>query len=112
MEHKPGFYKILKTAKELIKEGKDISLIEEYLNTQSLDKKSIEEIMQLIQPSSKIHKSKNGTMLILLGVVLLGFGFIASVLFTENEILLNISLYGITGVGAILLIIGLAMVFH
>lgn len=112
MQPTKTFYQHLADAKEMLKNGIDISVIKENLVNNGADSNSIDEIILLLKPSSKSHKYKTGTFLLIIGLILLGFGFIASVLFTNNESLLNLSLYGITGIGAILLIIGLAMIFN
>jgi len=112
MQQNRTFYQHLSDAKEMQKKGTDISVIKESLIINGADSNSIDEIILLLKPSSKSHKYKTGTFLLIIGLILLGFGFIASVLFTNNETMLNLSLYGITGIGAILLIIGLAMIFN
>lgn len=111
MEPKLTFYQHLTNAKELLKDGKDISAIEEHLKKQGLEPHSIVEILQFIQPEKK-NKTQSGSKLVFFGVVLLAAGFFGSLFYTDSAAILNFTLYGLTGIGIVILIIGLAMIFH
>jgi hypothetical protein len=51
-------------------------------------------------------------MLVLVGVVLLGLGFVSCIFLSDTGASLDFALYGLTAIGAVILIAGLAMIFH
>ena len=112
MKPKLTFYQHLNSAKIFIESGHNIIELSDFLSNQGADEKTISEIVKLTKPKSKSDKNKMGRALVISGIILLGIGFISCLFFTENETLLNFSLYGLTGLGIIILIIGLAIIFH
>ena len=96
----------------MIGEGRDIAFIESYFNQQGLDENIVVKIIQQVKRLRNAKLTKQGTLLILLGVAILGIGFISCVLIHYNGGSIGFSLYGLTAIGLVLLVVGLAMIFH
>lgn len=107
------FEEHLKSAKLMYDQGKDKKYIETKLSEKSIDPQQLEEIMKQIKRLWHAKRSKNGAQLVLLGILLLGGGFISTIFlhFTGSNSL-DFPLYGITATGCIILVIGLIFIFH
>ena len=112
MEQDSTFQQHLEIAKKMIGEGRDIAFIESYFNQQGLDENIVVKIIQQVKRLRNAKLTKQGTLLILLGVAILGIGFISCVLIHYNGGSIGFSLYGLTAIGLVLLVVGLAMIFH
>jgi hypothetical protein len=112
MEQHFPFHESLSTAKMLIEQGKDNAFIEEQLVKKGIDSTIITEVLKQVKHIRKAKRTKNGTYLILLGVFLLGLGFICCILLSGTGTSIDFALYGLTAIGAIILVAGLAMIFH
>ncbi len=111
MKTKLTFYQYLTHAKELLKQGHDMDSIAQHLKDEGANTDTLIEITQFLQPHKR-NKNQTGSLLILAGALLLVAGFFGSILFTEDAAILNFTLYGLTGLGIIILIVGVAMIFH
>ncbi len=113
MEQNNLFEKHLQNAKLMFDQGKDIEFIKTQLSTKNIEPQELEEIINQIKKLRHKHRNINGVKLILAGVLLLGIGFISSIYlhFTGSNAL-DFPLYGITAVGAVVLIIGLVFIFN
>jgi len=112
MEHNFPFHESLNTAKMLIDQNKDNAFIKAQLIQKGGDPTIIAEVMKQVKYIRNASRTKNGTYLILLGVFLLGLGFICCILLTGSGASIDFALYGLTALGAIILVVGLAMIFH
>lgn len=106
------YFKHLKYAKTMLAEGHSRQDIELALNREGAEEATVKEIMGHLKPEEKSGRTQKGSLLVLCGVVLLGIGFIFSILFVGSGTSINFALYGLTILGAVVLIAGLAMVFH
>lgn len=111
MKSQLSFYQHLNNAKEMLKKGHDMESIAIQLKQQGVEENSIIEILGFLKPH-KINKTQIGSALILGGVIILASGFFGSLFYMDNESVLNFTLYGLTGCGIVILIIGLAILFH
>lgn len=107
------FEEHFKTAKLMFDQGKNIKYIETKLSEKGIPDEQLEAIMKEIRKLWHAKRSKNGGSLVLLGVLLLGVGFVSSIYlhFTGSNSL-DFPLYGLTAAGAVILIIGLVYIFH
>ena len=112
MEQDSTFQQHFEIAKKMIGEGRDNAFIESYFNQQGLDENIVVKIIQQVKRLRNAKLTKQGTLLILLGVAILGIGFISCVLIHYNGGSIGFSLYGLTAIGLVLLVVGLAMIFH
>lgn len=112
MEQHFPFHESLATAKMLIEQGKDNAFIEAQLVKKGIDSTVISEVLKQVKHIRNAKRTKNGTYLILLGVFLLGLGFILCILLSGTGTSINFALYGLTAIGAAILMAGLAMIFH
>lgn len=113
MNQSPRFGEHLNYAHLLFEQGKDLAFIETRLKEKNIEQGDLEEILKQMKRLIHIYRNKRGTQLILLGVVLLGVGFITSILLHLNgSTALDFPLYGLTATGIILLIVGLVYLFH
>jgi uncharacterized membrane protein YidH (DUF202 family) len=58
------------------------------------------------------NRTRTGSILVLIGVIILGLGFISCIVLHYMDQDINFSLYGLTGIGAIALIVGLILIFN
>ncbi|MBL7884498.1 MAG: hypothetical protein JNL69_10550 [Bacteroidia bacterium] len=112
MENQSSFHTYLNTAKLLIEQGRDNAFIEAHLTQQGVDSKLMVEILEQVKRIRNAKRTQNGSMLVLAGVVLLGLGFVSCIFLHDAGASVDFALYGLTAIGAIVLIAGLAMIFH
>ncbi len=112
MEQNSTFQNQLEMAKKMIEQGRDNASIESYFNQQGLDENTVVQIIKQVKRLRNAKLTKQGSLLILSGVVILGIGFISCILIHYNGGSIGFSLYGLTAIGLVLLVIGLAMIFH
>lgn len=112
MEQQSHLHSYLNTAKLLIEQGRDNAFIEAQLTQQGLDSTSITEVLEQVKRIRNAKRTQNGSMLVLAGVILLGLGFISCIFLHDAGASVDFALYGLTAIGAIVLIAGLAMIFH
>lgn len=96
----------------LIDQNKDNAFIEAHLIQKGVAPTIISEVMKQVKYIRNASRTKNGTFLILLGLFLLGLGFICSILLAGSATSIDFALYGLTAIGAIILLVGLTMIFH
>ena len=101
----------LEEAKSLLNQGYDMAYIEAKLKQKNLDESSYIEILHQLKRFRNSKRTKNGTILVLIGVILLGAGFISCIAIHLNGGSVGFSLYGLTTIGAIVLTIGLVLIF-
>lgn len=113
MEQNPIFQQHLNEAKLLFEQGQDAKGIETILLKKGIESQHLDGVLKQIKRSMHAKRSKTGVQLIIAGVLLLGLGFIASiVLHLNGSNSLDFPLYGLTAIGATILIIGLVFIFH
>ena len=112
MEQHFPFHESLTTAKMLIEQRKDNAFIEDHLAKKGVNPTIISEVLKQVKHIRNAKRTQNGTYLILLGVFLLGLGFICCILLTGTDTSIDFALYGLTAIGAVILVAGLAMIFH
>lgn len=111
MEIDLPFNQSLNTAKMLIEQGHDNAFIEDHLMRKGIDRDIIVEVMKEVKFIRNKNRTQTGSRLILIGVIVLGIGCISCIVMHNSSRSLDIALYGLTGIGAGILIAGLAMVF-
>ncbi len=113
MNQNPLFIDHLKSAKLMFDQGKDMVFIETKLKEKNIESQHLEEILKQLKRLVYAKRNKTGTQLIIIGVLLLGIGFISSILLHLNgSNSLDFPLYGLTATGIIVLIVGLIYLFH
>ena len=112
MNQDPAFKEHMKNALILFDQGKSLKFIEDKLTSNNIDASHSEIIMKQIKRMWHAKRSKTGTQFIIIGVILLGVGFISSILLHLNgSNSLDFPLYGLTAAGIVILIIGLVYLF-
>lgn len=112
MSQEPLEAKMLREAEEMSVQGISMPVIEQFLKERHLDEELILHIMEVVKKEKHQRRSRNGTKLIVAGVVILGVAFVSSVyLHATGSHNLDFPLYGLTGLGATLLLGGLVLVF-
>ncbi|MCC6837755.1 MAG: hypothetical protein IT234_04360 [Bacteroidia bacterium] len=112
MEQYPTFHQHMNTAKMLLEQGRDNAFIESHLQQQGLDSNLLSSILEQVKRLRNAKRTQNGSMLILAGVVLLGLGFVSCIFLHDAGASVDFALYGLTAIGAVVLVAGLAMIFH
>lgn len=94
-----------------IEQGLEDEIILVNLKKAGLDDIEISDLHAKIKKIRNKKRTQTGSMLVLIGVLILGLGFISCIVlhYLGNDI--NFSLYGLTGIGAVTLIIGLILIF-
>jgi hypothetical protein len=108
------------SAKELNNETQIKKWIEEGLTNEAIvanfqklgfDDNQLNELQILIKKIKNKKRTQTGSILVLIGVIILGLGFIGCIVLHYLGADINFSLYGLTGIGAIALIVGLILIF-
>ena len=94
-------------AQQLLDEGLDYESVRKFLAKSGADDVTIATIMGQVKSNSFLKRRKRGLVLGLTGSVFLGVGFILTVLFYHSGISINYVMYGMTSLGAILLLAGM-----
>lgn len=97
--------------KNWIDEGLDNEAIITNLKKLGYKEGHWDELNLLIKKIRDKKRTQTGSVLVLIGVIILGLGFISCIVlhYLGNDI--NFSLYGLTGIGAAILIVGLILIF-
>ncbi len=112
MENPSVLHIQLEEMKMLVSRGFDDQSIQQELIKRGLDEALI---AQLMSHSSRIRgavRTRKGSLLVLVGVIILGIGFLSCVAihFMGGEI--SLPLYGVTIIGLILVFMGLIKIFN
>jgi len=95
----------------LIQQGHSNASIEKTLKQKGIEDAMIDEILAEVKRIRNRKRTKTGSILSLMGVVLLGIGFISCIVIHLNGGDVGFSLYGLTAAGAVILIAGLVFIF-
>ena len=97
--------------KNLIAQGLSNEAIMVSYENIGFDESELKELHMLIQKIRNKKRTETGILLVLVGVIILGLGFMSCLLlhYLGNDI--NFWLYGLTGIGALALFIGLILIF-
>ena len=97
--------------KNLIAQGLSNEAIMVSYENIGFDESELKELQMLMQKIRNKKRTETGIVLVLIGVIILALGFISCLLlhYLGNDI--NFWLYGITGIGALALFIGLILIF-
>jgi hypothetical protein len=113
MEQKILFQEHLNDAKLMLDDGQNVKNIEKKLLKKGIELQHLEEVMKEIKRLWHAKRTKTGAQMVIVGVILLGAGFFASILLHLNgSNSLDFPLYGLTAAGAIILSIGLVFIFN
>jgi hypothetical protein len=112
MENEEKLIGFTKEAKMLLKAGYDSVYILNYLKHKGANQKELENTETYLRKLRDKKRTKNGSLLVLLGVITLGIGFLSCIIMHYCGSNIDIALYGITSIGVIILIIGLMLIFH
>jgi hypothetical protein len=94
-----------------IEQGLDNDHIIINLKKMGIDENQLDDLLPLIKKIRNKKRTQTGSILVLIGVIILGLGFISCILLHYCGSDINFSLYGLTGIGALALIIGLILIF-
>lgn len=97
--------------KTWIETGLDNDAIIENFKKFGMDDNQIAEMLRLTNKIRNKKRTRTGSLLVLIGVIILGIGFISCIILHYLDQDINFSLYGLTCIGAIALIVGLIMIF-
>jgi hypothetical protein len=98
--------------KKWIEEGLDNEAILSHLKNEDYQNTDLNEILHQINKIRNKKRTRTGSILVLIGVIILGIGFISCIILHYLDQDINFSLYGLTCIGAIALIIGLILIFN
>jgi len=108
----PDIQKHVYDLKLLIDKGAGMEEIVSALKTKGIEQDKIEKIIAYLKKAEHKKRIQNGNFLVLIGVVLLGLGFISCIFLHDAGMSVDIALYGLTGLGALILVIGLFLLFN
>jgi hypothetical protein len=97
--------------KNWIEQGLTNDAIIANLRKTGFDESQQDEILLEIKKIRNKKRTQTGSILVLIGVVILGLGFISCIVLHYLGSDINFSLYGLTGIGALSLIVGLILIF-
>src|ERR1043166_2196327 len=106
------FAEELESALHMAHHGHEDSFIETKLMERSLTPEVVDELMLMVKKHKQKKKISLVRQLLFAGVAILGIGFFLCVVFAHSGNSVIIPLYGLTSIGAVLLIIGLARILH
>jgi len=98
--------------KTWIDAGQDNEAIHLNLKKMDLDEAQLIETLVLLKKIRSKKRTQSGSMLVLIGIVILGLGFISCIVLHYLGSDINFSLFGLTGIGAMTLIVGLILIFN
>src|SRR6187397_274933 len=107
MEPKPNIEIYFIKTQQLLDEGLDYESIRKLLAESGADEVTVATIIGQVKSNSFLKRRKRGLILGLTGSVFLVVGFILTVLFYHSGISIDYVMYGMTSLGAILLLAGL-----
>lgn len=97
--------------KTWIEQGLDNETMLLNFRRQGLDESQITDLELQIKKTRNKKRTQTGSILVLIGVIILGLGFISCIILHYLDQDINFSLYGLTGIGALILIVGLILIF-
>ncbi len=98
--------------KKWIEEGLDNESILNNFKEKGLHENDIADTIKHIVKLRNKKRTQTGSILVLIGVIILGLGFISCIILHYLEQDINFSLYGLTCIGAVALTVGLVMIFN
>jgi len=101
---------LLDLAHKWLKEGKSFDQIQEQLISMGLSTEAMNELMKHIKDERYEAQRKIGLPLIALGVAMCVSGCVATLSIAEPGVAFHISLYGLTSLGAVTILGGLALI--
>ena len=94
-------------AKELLNKGVDFKKISEQLSAEGADDFVTDTVIRQLKSVFYLKKRKRGFRLGIAGAAMLIAGFLLTVLFYHSGISIQYVMYGMTSIGAILMVAGL-----
>ncbi len=101
---------LLDLAHKWLKEGKNFDQIQEQLTIMGLSTEVMNEVMKHIKDERYQAQRKIGLPLIAVGVAMCVSGCVATISIAEPGVAFHICLYGLTSLGAVTIIGGLALI--
>jgi hypothetical protein len=100
------------TVKSMMDNGTAASEIEKELAAKGLDQQHISDLIQRGKKWQGAKRTRKGSLLVLVGVITLGIGFLSCLVvhYTGGEI--GLPLYGITILGLLIVFSGLIFIFQ
>ena len=98
-----------KLIQEKYQSGKTLTEVKEYLLNQGVALSDIDPIIQSIRSTENARKMRIGMPFVLFGALLCLSGFLIACLSTEHNAVFHFGLYGLTGVGSLLVLVGLML---
>jgi hypothetical protein len=111
METTDTIHDTFEKANALFKQGYDDTNIAAKLKAEGVEEHTLQEIMIRIKQLRNRKRTHNGSLMIVLGVLLSGIGFISCVMLAESNTSISFFLYGLTSLGALIIIAGLIFIF-
>jgi hypothetical protein len=96
---------------QLIEQGKNLEEVKHILQSEIADEKVLADLMHELKRNVNKRRTKSGSLFVLLGVIILGLGFLSCLImhFCGGDI--DLLLYGLTTIGAMFLTIGIVLIF-
>lgn len=101
----------LNQIKTWIESGLDNHAIIENLKQLGVNENQVADTLRLVNKIRNKKRTRTGSILVLIGVIILGLGFISCIILHYLDQDINFSLYGLTCIGAVALTVGLIMIF-
>lgn len=101
------------TGWKMLKGHHDLKSVEAHFRKEGLPDDVVQSVMSAIRKKRHAERSQYGTIMLIAGVLLLGLGFFSCVTLTHGGTSsLDFALYGLTTIGAIIVIVALVFIFH
>jgi hypothetical protein len=111
MEQHLTFDTHFNNAKMMLEQGHESDFIASHLHKEGVDPATISEVLLHLKRLRNSKRTQTGSRLVLLGVILMGLGFLSCCFLLDPGNALTFALYGLTSIGAVTLVAGLAMIF-
>jgi hypothetical protein len=112
MEQHLTFDTHFNSAKMMLEQGHESDFIVSHLHKEGVDPATISEVLLHLKRLRNSKRTQTGSRLVLLGVILMGLGFLSCCFLLDPGSSLTIALYGFTSIGVIIMLAGLVMIFN
>ena len=96
----------------LVAQGHDNVFIEQHLIEKGIDKLQVPELLASAKRMRHAMRTRKGSLLVVLGVLILGMGFISCVIIHNTGGEIGLPLYGLTILGLCIVFGGLVFIFQ
>lgn len=112
MNEKDAINRHADTGWKMLKTHHNPASVEAHFKKEGLSDELTAAVMHELKKRRHAERSRYGSIMLVTGVLLLGIGFFSCVSLTNSNSSISFALYGLTTIGAIILIAGLVFLFH